>query len=251
MAIAEHLIAHTRDGARSLLEHAQASWLWTRLRDGFPDAFSCELMCNHVHLVAPPGGRARFVRVLAMFTARCGIRFDVMVEIANNVEITARMIRYGFHNPLQDRLVADPYAWRWSTLRDLVGAAYPIWTPMQRVAHALGLRPERLLRLVTHNADLRPRRPELTDAVAASVEGLCTATSAALRIDAPCQHALGRRLVVQAAYAVGAPKWTELTAALGCSQRMIERTRGRRHPALHAVLLCLGDARLRHPAAPR
>lgn len=109
MAVAEHLIAHTRGGARSLLEHTKASWLWARLRAGFPDALSCALMPDHVHLVAPPGGQTRFVRVLPMFSARFGVRFDVIVEIANTADIAARMIRYGFHNPVRDALVADPY----------------------------------------------------------------------------------------------------------------------------------------------
>lgn len=251
MAVAEHLIAHTRDGARSLLEHGQASWLWTRLRARFPDALSCELMSDHVHLVVPPGGRVRFVRVLAMFTARFGVRFDVLVEVANNADIAARQIRYGFYNPLQDSLVTDPYAWRWSTLRDLVGAAYPIWTAAHRVADVLALRPERLLRLVTTNADLRPRRPELATSAAASMDVFLDATSAALRLADPARNGLGRKLVVQAAYAVGAPKAPQLAADLGCCKRTVERVRAQRHPALSAVLLCLSDARLRHPAAPR
>src|SRR5262245_20889624 len=105
MAVAEHLIAHAREGARCLLEHEKAAWLWTRLQAGFRDAFSCELMPDHVHLVAPPGGHARFVRILAMFTALFGVRFDVIVETANNADIATRMIRYGFHNPVKDALV--------------------------------------------------------------------------------------------------------------------------------------------------
>ena len=253
MVVAEHLIAHTRDGARCLLEHEKAAWLWARLRAGFPEAFSCELMPDHVHLVAPPGGRVRFVRVLAMFTAQFGVRFDVIVEIANNAEIAARMMRYGFHNPLGDALVADPYAWRWSTLRDLVGAAYPIWTHAPRVAAALGFKEERLLRLVTHTADLRPRRPESVAAVAVGIDLLRDATAAALRIDQHevGQHVLGRQLAVQAAYAVGRPNAATLAAELGCCGRTVERARTRRHPALPAVLLCIADERLRHAAAPR
>ncbi len=246
MAVAEHLIGHTRDGARSLLAHAQASWLWTRLRAGFPDALSCELMPDHLHLVTPPGGRARFVRVLAMFTSKFGVRFDVIVEIANTTDIALRMIRYGFHNPVRDLLVPDPYAWRWSTLRDLVEAAYPIWTHAPRVARALGTKPEILLRRVTQNADLRPRRPELAPIAAASLSALQDATAAALRIDAVTDHVLGRQLLVQAAYAVGMPFATQLGAAVGRSGRTIRRDRARHHPALSAVLLCLGDARLRH-----
>lgn len=253
MTVAEHLIAHTRFGARCLLEHAKASWLWARLRAGFPDALSLELMPNHVHLVAPPGGRARFVRVLAMFTACFGVRFDVLVEIANSPDIAMRMIRYGFHNPIGDALVGDPYAWRWSTLRDLVGAVYPIWTPASRVAKTLGVKEEHLLRRVTHNADLRPRRPELVASASVSVAALCDATAAALRIDDHdlSRHALARRLVVQAAHEVGVPDLAQLSTLTGASDRTIRRVRGRRHPALAAVLLCLSDARLRHAAAPR
>ena len=246
MAIAAHLIGHTRDGARSLLEHEQASWLWTRLRAGFPDAFSCELMPDHLHLVTPPGGRARFVRVLAMFTARFGVRFDVIVEIANTADIAMRMIRYGFHNPLRDSLVTDPYAWKWSTLRDLVGAAYPVWTHAPRVARALGVKPEGLLRRVTQSADLRPRRPELAPIAAVSMCALQDATAAALRIDCFTEHMLGRQLLVQAAHAIGMPVTAQLTTAVGRSGRTIRRDRARRHPALSAVLLCLADARLRH-----
>jgi hypothetical protein len=251
MAVAEHLIAHTRGGARSLLEQVQASWIWTRLRAGFPDALSCVLMPDHIHLVAPPGGRTRFVRVLAMFSARFGVRFDSIAETANTAEIAARMIRYGFHNPVRDALVADPYAWQWSTLRDLVGAAHPIWTPLQRVAAALQLRAERVLRLVTHAADLRPQRPELTTVIAVSMDALRDATSAALRIDAPSQHRLGRRLIVQAACTIGRPTTARLATELSCCDRTIERARVRPDPALSAVLLCLADARLRRAAAPR
>lgn len=253
MAVAEHLIAHTRDGARSLLEHEQASWLWARLRSGFPDAFSCELMPEHVHLVVPPGRRSRFVRILAMFTARFGVRFDVLVEIANSIDIALRMIRYGFHNPVADGYVADPYAWRWSTLRDLVGAAFPIWTPAHRIAAALDTKEERLLRRVTHNADLRPQRPELVPPTAASLPAFREATAAALRIDddAVTRHVLGRQLLAQAAYAIGTPVTAQLAVDLGCSGRTVRRDRARRHPALSAVLLCLADARLRHAASPR
>lgn len=246
MAVAEHLIAHTRDGVRTLLEHALASWLWTRLRAGFPEAFSCVLMPDHLHLVAPPGGRARFVRVLAMFTASFGVRFDVIVEVANNPDIVLRMMRYGFLNPLQDSLVTDPYAWRWSTLRDLVGATYPIWTPAPGVAKALGMKQEGLLRRVTQSADVRPRRPERVPAIAASLPALHGATEAALRIDAASEHMLGRQLLVQAAYAVGMPNAERLASALGCSGRTIRRDRARSHPAVSAVLLCLADDRLRH-----
>ena len=251
--VAEHLIAHTRGGARGLLDHAQASWLWARLRAGFPEAFSLVLMPDHMHLVAPPGGHARFVRVLAMFAARFGVRFDVIVERANTAEIAMRMMRYGFHNPVRDGLVGDPYAWRWSTLRDLVGAAHPIWTHGPRIARVLGVKEGQLVQRVTHIGDLRPRRPELVPPAAVGLSALRDATAAALRMDdvGLTTNVLARQLVVQAAYDVGIPDAAQLSAAVGSSRRTIRRVRAQRHPALPAVLLCLGDPRLRHAAAPR
>ena len=237
MAIAEHLIAHTRDGARSLLEHVEAPWLWAHLRAGFPDAFSCELMRDHVHLVAPPVGSDG-----SSASSRCSRRGSACASTC-----------YGFHNPVADGFVGDPYAWRWSTLRDLVGAAFPIWTDASRVAAALATREERLLRRVTHNADLRPRRPELVPLTTASMGVLQEAIAAALRIDEDSvrRHLLGRQLVAQTAYAIGTPAATQLAIELGCSGRTVRRDHARRHPALPAVLLCLADARLRHPAMPR
>lgn len=71
----------------------------------------------------PPGGAERFERVLRHFTARHGVRFDVLEPApAYSPAILPRKIRYVHRNPVLERLVDDPWTWPWSTLRDLGGA---------------------------------------------------------------------------------------------------------------------------------
>ncbi|HWB76743.1 MAG TPA: hypothetical protein VG755_17375 [Nannocystaceae bacterium] len=247
MAFAEHLIAHTRRGVRSLLEPAQASWLWARMRSNFPAALSFELMPDHTHLVHLPGARERYSKVLAAFTARFQVQFDVVTEVANSRAIAGRMIRYGFMNPVEARLVGDPWAWRWSTLRDLGGVAHPIWTRRETVARMLAIPMDKLLGVLTTSADHRPDPPQPVPVLTATTEALRMAVAAVLRIEARdvAERTDGRRLVVQAADAIEMPGGLRLASELGCSARTLYRDRGSRHPALDAVLLCLGDPRLR------
>ncbi len=248
MTVAEHLVATTRGGARSLLEPLYARWLWERLRLNLPDAFSCLLMPDHLHLVVPPGARPLLVRILASFTSRFGVRFDVVhVEPASSSAIAARMIRYGLLNPVRSGLVDDPWKWHWSTLRDLGGAVHPVWTDATAVARRLAVPPANLLTKLSTTADERPAPPRFTPLVAATFDGLRDAAAAALRLE-PAKalgDRLGRLLIVQAAHAIALPDAERLAAALGCSGRTVRRHRAARHPALDAVLLCLVDPRLR------
>lgn len=75
---------------------------------------------------------------------------------------------------------------------------------------------------------------------------LLEATASALRVPVSdvLARPLGKRLVVQAGYAVGLPNARRLAADLGCSERTVHRVRVPRHPGLDAVLTCLGDPRL-------
>lgn len=50
-----------------------------------------------------------------------------------------RQIRYVHLNPCRKNLVNDPSLWRWSTHRDLVGAAYPKWLDLAGITDALKL----------------------------------------------------------------------------------------------------------------
>ena len=248
MLIGEHLVASTLGRVRSLLRPEHARWLWERLRANLPDALACLLMPDHLHVFVPPGLRAVLVHVLAAFTTRFRVRFEVLdPQPANSAEIAHRMIRYLLLNPVRDRLVDDPWRWRWSTLHDLAGAAHPIWTPAQRVADTLEIPLDRLLRALTRTADARFAEPPPLTTIVASLAGIRAGVCAALRIEdaALPEHALARMLVVQAARAITKIDADVLAADLATSRRTIFRDRASpRHAALDAVLRCLADARL-------
>jgi hypothetical protein len=248
MLIGEHLVASTLGRVRSLLRPEHARWLWHRLRANLPSALACVLMPDHLHVFVPPGLRSVLVHVLAAFTTRFGVRFELLdPQPAHSAEIAHRMIRYVLLNPVRERLVDDPWRWRWSTLRDLVGAAHPIWTPAQTLATTLELPADRLLRALTWTADARPLVPQPVAVTIAALAGIRAAVCAALRIEdaAVNEHALPRTLVVQAAHAMTKIDPDVLAADLACSRRTIFRDRAApRHAALDAVRLCLADARL-------
>jgi hypothetical protein len=246
MAIAEHLVATTREGDRSLIWAERAGWLWGRLRAGLPEALSCVVMPDHVHMVVPPGRRMRLQHILGGFTARFGVRFDVLTpQSAHSVAIGGRMIRYGFFNPPRARLTDDPFAWPWSTLRDLVGASEPIWTPLSRLASTLRLSAEATLRGLTTIRGATSSLPRRTPILSTSVEADLQAARSVLRETDPAEVSTTlRRLVVRASFEIGTPRVGRLAAALDCSVRSIHRDRTAHHPAVDAVLLALGDARL-------
>ena len=242
-----HLVATTRGWDRSLLRPQRAVWLWERLRRGLPDALSCVLMPDHVHIVAPDGRRATLRRILAAFTVRFGVRFDVLdPERANSVAIAGRMIRYGLFNPLRAALVDDPFIWPWSTLRDLVGAATPSWTALPRIAASLRLSPEAALRGLTTLGGESYAIPRPGPLRCASIDEVRRAVQAAARIAEPAPiTTLERRLTVQTCFRIGSPRVADLAAHLDCSIRSVHRDRTTPAPALDSVLLCLSDPRLR------
>ncbi len=245
--IADHWVAHTRDGERGLLELERATWLWVRLERAFPDALSCVLMPEHLHLMTPPGMRAPLRRLLTSYTTRFGVRFDLAdPEPANSPSIAARMMRYGFFNPYRAGLVGDPWQWRWSTLRDLGSACHPVWTDLSSVAAVLELTPRQALHRLTTSADYDAPEPRKVVPMVASIDGVTVAVGAALRQGASAvQRTAGRRLVVHACYEIGAPDPRRLASDLGCTLRTVQRLRREAAPGLDAVLQCLADPRLR------
>jgi hypothetical protein len=66
-------------------------------------------------------------------------------------------------------------------LRDLAGAAHPVWTPLSHVAAALRLRPAKVLQAVTWTADLKPPSPRAEPVLAATFDGVVASVAAALR----------------------------------------------------------------------
>lgn len=251
VAVAEHLVATTRDGDRSLVLPERAGWLWARLRAAIPEALSNLLMPNHLHMVTPPGLAGTLRRVLTGFTRRYGVRFDLLPpEVANSAAILGRMIRYGFFNPVRSRLTDDPLAWPWSTLRDLVGATANVWTPMERIASILRVSADAGIRALTTLGDFRSPPVARPPIAAASLGGVRDAVSSALRLTDVRQLARAgtRRLIVQVCAEIGVSDSTRLAKLLGCSQRSIRRDRVSGHPAVESALLCLSDPRLRvHP----
>ncbi len=248
MLIAEHLVASTRGLAPPLHDEQLGTWLWQHLRKAFPDALSLVIMPEHLHLVGLPGGHARFRRVLSGCTAATHVRFDVLPpQPAMSREIARRMIRYGLHNPVNAGLVRDPYEWRWSTLRDLVGAAHPVWTRAAYVAKVLGVSRRRLPQLLTHTADQQPAIPQLTPVATYSLPELRVAVAAVMRV--PLDRTLSspqcRHLVVRTCAELGVPARSQLQAELGITARTLRRLLAKPHPAVPAVRLCLGDERLR------
>lgn len=243
----EHLVAHTRGGDRSLAGGERARWLWARLRAACPAALAMVLMPDHVHLVGPAGLLARLRAVLSAFTARFGVRFDLLPpQPAHSRAIALRMVRYVLLNPVREGLVDDPWSWPWSTLRDLGGAVASAWTHPREVARALGLPPAQLVRRLTRTADAEFRAPEVTPIATVTLDAARAAAASALRVpfEWTASEPHPRRVVIQLLYEIGEPKPSRLAIDLGCTIRTIQRGRQPRDPALAAARLCLGDPRL-------
>jgi hypothetical protein len=258
MTIVEHWVATTRHGNRTLLVPHRAQRLWHQIRSAVPEALSFVIMPDHIHLVARPGAGDRLRRALTGFTSVFGVRFDLgPAERGTTAAIAGRMVRYGYLNPVRKGFCDDPYQWPWSTLRDIVEASIPIWTPRNRLCQTLGLDEDRLVPgLTAWNGRSFPE-PRPTAVAAASLDGIRGAVRAVLRSGLPLDAPIGRlerQLVVQTAFAVGAPSVRVVADALRCTPRTIQRDRTRRLGGVEATILSLADARLRigpHSLAPR
>lgn len=245
MDIAEHYVAHTRGGDRGLVEGEGPGWLWARLRAGFPNADALTLMPDHPHLVAPPGQSRRFERILRGFTARFGSRFDVFrPEPIRTPAILGRTVRYVVRNPVATRLVDDPWAWPWSTLRDVGGAIASPWMTRGALAHRIRRNPSGLLRYLTEGAPELAGFPPGGSLVA--LETCRAAVASCLRCppDLIRRRGSARHLMVQLAYSVGAPRVREVARACAAAENTVRRLREQAHPALHAARICLADPRL-------
>ncbi len=248
MTVAEHLVASTRNRERTLIVPERAAWLWDRLRAAIPDALSASLMPDHVHLLAPgKDRRARFRQVLTNYSIRWGTRFDVLpAQPATSHAIAFRMARYVLLNPVRDQLVEDPWAWPWSTLRDLGGAAHPTWTTTAWVARKLRRPSPRLAVRLSSSAELKVEPPARGARPLPRVDLLELAVASALRVargDVRSKVAT-RRLLIQASHLVCPPAAEWVASEVGCSARTVRRLRTQRAPGLDAVERCLADARL-------
>ena len=248
MHLAEHLVATTRGRIRRLLEPEVAMWLWARLATAAPDAFSSVLMVDHLHMMAPPGRFESLRRTLNRFTCRFGIRLDLQVaERATTPAILGRQMRYGFYNPVRSGAVDDPWLWPWSTLRDLGGACFPVWTKLSSVSRQLRLTESRALRALSHLGHRKAPAPRAHAIEVASTEALRHAVAGTLRVPPASlfNSRLGRRLTIQLADQLQRTVPTrDLAQILDIEARSVRRLRTPPHPALEAAQLCLGDLRL-------
>ncbi len=206
-------------------------------------------------MTAPPGRAPRLRQLLNRASAQFGIRFDLHVEPIHTRAILGRVVRYNLLNPVRAELVADPYEWPWSTVRDLAGACDPIWTPQARVATALRRRGNVLLPYLTNGADNEcPPLAEFEPTVATEL-GVRRAVAAALRcpVERACDTPLGRKLTVQVLARLDRHIPSAITAqSVGLSPGSVRRLRQAPcdEVALRAVLRCLADPRLCAPMAP-
>lgn len=148
-----HYVAHARGDLCPFADELVAHWVWRQLRKGFPDALAVTLMPDHLHMVAPDRGARgakRLGRILGaanrIGATRARFRPVEPPRPLTSLDKLQRGVRYVWLNPCRPRkyrgrdhrLVDDPLAWWWSTLRDTVGAVADPWTPAADVATALG-----------------------------------------------------------------------------------------------------------------
>lgn len=252
MRIAEHWVAHTRGNFRGVCGGKSARWLWQHLKAAFPGAYALCLMPDHVHLVVPGGADfASFQRVLAHHGRRFGCSWNrADATPCTTREILVRAIRYAIINPVRAGLVTDPWAWPWSTLRELGSAVVDDWTRAQvrRVVRGTWAR---LLERMSHLDDgTVPPVPGSGDpcGMVISLDTIAAAVASTLRVELGeiQQRGRARRLFVQLAFAAGRPRHTDLAQACGVAPQAIrEAARVTDEAGLRCALRCLQDDRLR------
>lgn len=267
-----HLAARTLPGSPPLIDHAVAAPLWARLRRVFPSALAAALMPNHVHVITPATAAEEARGALArLLGSSCragalaeGIRWDTVGQpsLLTDREKVQRNVRYVVLNPVRDRLVSEPLSYRWTTHRDVMGAIHDPWVDAEKLRRAIS----------THHTSLEAFRVWWHAYV--STDGHVTAASArvllpaAQRAETPYaplswiaeavaatlrappedlyRRTASRELFLHLAAAVG---WTSTTTlARACRITPCAVRRALQHPDppnLQAVLLCLGDPRLR------
>lgn len=210
-------------------------------------------MPDHLHLVVP-GGLAQDLlrRILALHGRAFGCAWDCEPTRCTTVEILLRTIRYVLLNPVRDGRVADPWAWPWSTLRELGGVVDDDWTRAEvraRVGGPWARVLERLTRLDDGTVPQRPRTGDPGRPTVASLDAIAAAVASALRTTPQDIRKRGRarRVFVQLALAVGAPRQADLAEACGVRRQAIAKAlREPDREGLRCALQCLHDNRLRN-----
>lgn len=247
-------------------EFDASSWFWARLRDNFPMTYASLPMPNHPHVLceveSPEAARAALARTCGHLQRRLGMsRLWEPVPAAQVIADAGkarRMARYIVLNASRAGLVGDPLAWTWSTHRDVVGATADPWVDVDRMAGALGLRPDSF-RVDFHrycssdpSASVSGTRfPELAPARDLPVDPLGTIARAAAVATRGAPDDITRRTPTRYTFLALADHqgWRDtgqLARACGTTTQAVGRalTRGVPPHALDAARMCLDDARL-------
>jgi hypothetical protein len=224
----------------------------------FPDATAALLMPDHLHLATLLCGTTVELlgRVLQHHARRFGAAWDIGPPTPSHTrQILGRTVRYIYLNPVRAKIVDDPLAWPWSTLRDAVGATAHPWGGPDAIAGALKLSGRRLHALTTSDlsCDRRARtavavlRP--SEGLAINLAAVADACASALRCHPGELHRRRSRIrpvFVHVACNFAAPRVIDLAQACRVSPRTIADLRARATPEeIRAASRCLGDPRLR------
>ena len=245
--MAEHLVASTRGRVDFMADSEAVGWLWQRLVTEIGLVLACVFMPDHIHLVVPPGHEASFRRVLRSFHRRYGVRFDLLEpQVCNSPAIATRTVRYAILNPVRAGLVECPWAWPFSTLRDVAGLVGSPWVEAGALAARLRLPRGQLLRRITETADLRPELPSSGAPLLVSLDAALGACASALHI-APSEvwtRPSHTRLLTQVLRHHMPTATAQLAELLEIDPTTLRRRCRDPHPALPAALRCLADPRL-------
>lgn len=257
MTTLAHFVAHTRHGWRGVLAQPHASWLWNRLRARFPDAVAAVLMPDHLHILMRELASTldALRRTLQHHSRKFGVRWDLgPVQPCHTREIGRRAAGYIVLNPPRAGLVDDPLRWRWSTLRDAIGATAEPWGDASTLRRHLGWSGDRLWRRAARDEScaIAAREPlqELgTGGLAVGIDVIAAACAQAWRRPVTDLRQTGspvRPTFVALAGELGVRSAEPLALACGTSVRAIHQLRKRATPdAVAAARRCVADPRLR------
>ena len=144
--LALHLVCRSYRNLAPLTATHSNAVLWKSLQKTFPDAMSCVLMPNHLHLILPAHYQKHAIWKLGIlaraFTKRFFPGHSVWERIPPPTEIPdvhhlARNIRYVHLNPCRKGLVKDPLSWLWSTHRDVCDLVFRPWIDSRALLNTL------------------------------------------------------------------------------------------------------------------
>lgn len=241
-------------------------WLWSRMREAFPESVATLLMPNHPHLLPlvddPEAAAQRLARLLGQFGRRFGIRGQASLvadpKPMHDAQKLAREVRYIALNPCRAKLVRCPLAWPWSTHRDVIGAIADPWTTADALADALRFPRDGFARrhhaYVSGDPDASvtgtpfPRTSATSDVPMIPLPRIARAVAAALRepLAALRRPGRARAVFVALAHDQGWRAPAPLAALCHCVPQTIRNVAlDLDVAALAAARLCLADDRLR------